>query len=100
MLLFKSFKSDIIQEAVKLTPAQLDKPNSITGEDRLDILKRLIQDNKPLELVKGGTFLVTEIDDALAQIEIFKKLKNVEKKEKQIISKSGTNNNFFIVIKF
>ena len=74
MLLFKSFKSDIIQEAVKLTPAQLDKPNSITGEDRLDILKRLIQDNKPLELVKGGTFLVTEIDDALAQIEIFKKL--------------------------
>jgi|ETNmetMinimDraft_35_1059890.scaffolds.fasta_scaffold06609_4 hypothetical protein len=75
MLLFKSFKSDIIQEAVKLAPAQLDKPNSITGEDRLDILKRLIQDNKPLELVKGGTFLVTEIDDALAQIEIFKKLK-------------------------
>ena len=74
MLAFKKFKSDSIQEAVKLTPGELKKPNSITGEDRLDILVRLIKDNKPLELAKGGTFTVTEIDDALSQIEIFKKL--------------------------
>ena len=74
MLAFKKFKSDSIQEAVKMTPAELKKPNSITGEDRLDILTRLIRDNKPLELAKGGTFTVTEIDDALSQIEIFKKL--------------------------
>ena len=72
MLAFKNFKSDSIQEAVKLTPGELQKPNSVTGEDRLDILVRLIKDNKPLELAKGGTFTVTEIDDALSQIEIFK----------------------------
>lgn len=74
MLAFKNFKSDSIQEAVKLTPGELKKPNSTTGEDRLDILVRLIKDSKPLELAKGGTFTVTEIDDALSQIEIFKKL--------------------------
>lgn len=74
MLAFKNFKSDSIQEAVKLTPGELKKPNSITGEDRLDILVRLIKNNKPLELAKGGTFTVTEIDDALSQIEIFKKI--------------------------
>lgn len=74
MLAFKNFKSDSIQEAVKLTPGELQKPNSVTGEDRLDILVRLIKDNKPLELAKGGTFTVTEIDDALSQIEIFKKI--------------------------
>ena len=72
---FKSFKLEPIQEAVKLTPGQLDKPNSSTGEDRIDILARLIQDNQPLELASGGTFTVTEIEDALKQIEIFKKLK-------------------------
>jgi len=74
MLSFKTFNPSAIQEAVKLTPAELNKPNSITGEDRLDILVRLIRNNDPLELAKGGTFTVTEIDDALSQIEIFKKL--------------------------
>ena len=74
MLAFKNFNLGSIKEAVKLTPGELKKPNSITGEDRLDILVRLIRDNKPLELAKGGTFIVTDIDDALAQIEIFKKL--------------------------
>ena len=69
---FKQFGS--IQEAVKLTPAELQKPNANTGEDRIDILLRLIRDGKPLELAKGGTFTVTNIEDALAQIEIFKKL--------------------------
>ena len=72
MKTFLSF--DTIKEAVKLTPAELNKPNSVTGEDRLDILTRLIRDKKPLELAKGGTFTVTEIDDALSQIQIFKKL--------------------------
>ena len=74
MLAFKNFNLGSIKEAVKLTPGELKKPNSITGEDRLDILVRLIRDNKPLELAKGGTFLVTDIDDAISQIEIFKKL--------------------------
>jgi len=73
MIKFSNFES--IQEAVKLTPAELQKPNTSTGEDRIDILTRLIRDKKPLELAKGGTFTVTNIEDALAQIEIFKKLK-------------------------
>lgn len=72
MLNFSNFKP--LQEAVKLTPAELQKPNTVTGEARLDILARLIRDKKPLELAAGGTFTVTDIDDALAQIEIFKKL--------------------------
>ena len=74
MLSFKKYKLGSVLEAVKLIPSELKKPNSVTGEDRLDTLKRLIQDNKALELAKGGTFTVTEIDDALSQIEIFKKL--------------------------
>lgn len=72
MIKLKTFKT--IQEATKLTPAELNKNNSNTGEARLDILARLIKGSQPLELAKGGTFVVTDIDDALAQIEIFKKL--------------------------
>ena len=64
-----------LQEAVKLTPSELGKPNSVTGEDRLDILTRLIKDGKPLELAKGGVFKVTDIENALTSIAIFKKLK-------------------------
>ena len=33
---FKNFKP--LQEAVKLTPAELDKPNSTTGEARICLL--------------------------------------------------------------
>ena len=73
----KSFLSqETILEAapIGLIPSQLKKPNASTGEDRIDILSRLVRDGKPLELAKGGTFTVTEIEDALSQIEIFKKL--------------------------
>jgi len=71
----KSFLSfEPLNEASKLQPSQLKKPNAATGEARIDILARLIRDGKPLELAKGGTFTVTEVEDALAQIEIFKKL--------------------------
>ena len=72
MIKLKRFNT--LQEATKLTPAELNKNNSKTGEARLDILARLIKASQPLELAKGGTFVVTDIDDALAQIEIFKKL--------------------------
>jgi len=72
---FLSYRPEIaLREMVKLTPGELQKPNSVTGEDRLDILTRLIRDGKPLELAKGGTFKVTDIDSALTAIEIFKKL--------------------------
>jgi len=64
-----------LQEAVKLTPSELLKPNANTGIDRIDILARLIKDGKPLELAKGGVFKVTDIENAITSIEIFKKLK-------------------------
>ena len=60
---FKNFKN--ITEAVKLTPAQLEKMNSSTKEPRIDILIRLIQNKEPLELAKGGTITVGEIESAL-----------------------------------
>lgn len=64
-----------LKEGARLTPGELQKPNSKTGEDRLDILARLIKAGTPLELNKGKPFKVTEVDAALDQIEIFKKLK-------------------------
>ena len=72
----KSFLSTLekIREGVRLSPAQMKKPNGNTGEQRIDILARLIRDGKPLELSSGGLFKVTEIEDALKQCEIFKKL--------------------------
>ena len=72
---YMRFKSFTITEAVKLTPEQLAKNNSKTGEARIDILMRLIQDKVPLELAKGGTFLVGDdhIDDAIAHCQNFKK---------------------------
>jgi len=72
---FRKFQNKYLTEKlVKLTPGQLKGENSATDEDRIDILTRLIKDKTPLELAKGGTFTVTDIDDALKQIEIFKKL--------------------------
>ena len=69
-----SFKSYIF-EAVALTPAELEKKNSKTGEFRIDILMRLIKNKEPLELAKGGTFTVgsKHIEDALAHCKNFKK---------------------------
>jgi len=73
--MFMRFKTFTIQEAVKLTKQQLEKNNSKTGEARIDILMRLIQDKVPLELAKGGTFKVGDeyIDDAIAHCQNFKK---------------------------
>ena len=71
MLSFKNY----IFEAVALTPAELEKKNSKTGEFRIDILMRLIKTKQPLELAKGGTFTVgnEHIEDALSHCENFKK---------------------------
>lgn len=69
MLRFNNFnKVGLTEELVKLTPAQLIKPNGKTGEARIDILKRLIQSGEPLELAKGGTFVVVDKESALDQI--------------------------------
>ena len=70
---FKSFISKNITEAVALTPAQLDANNSKTGQARIDILKQLVVQQKPLELAKGGNITVSNIDDTLVHIANFKK---------------------------
>jgi len=69
-------EKDIITEAVALTPAQLDANNSKTGQPRIDILKQLIVQKKPLELAKGGSIIVTDIETALIHIANFKKNPN------------------------
>ena len=68
---FSTFQN--LHELVALTPSKLDAMNGATKEDRIDILMRLIRDNKPLELAKGGTFTVTNIEPALANCLKFKK---------------------------
>jgi hypothetical protein len=70
---FKNFQN-LTEQLVKLRPGALKGENSNTDELRIDILARLIKDKTPLELAAGGYFTVTDIDDALKQIEIFKKL--------------------------
>lgn len=74
---FKSFKP--INEAVKMTPAELNKNNSITQEPRIDILIRLIQQGKPIELAKGGSVTIEKTDELLKLLIDFKK-SNSDKK--------------------
>ena len=64
-----SFLSHQINEAVALSPAQLDKPNSSTGESRADILIRLVKGGKPIELAKGGTVTIENTPELISQIE-------------------------------
>jgi hypothetical protein len=68
---FKDFK--LITEAVALTPTNLDANNSKTGRPRIDILRDLIVQKKPLELAKGGFIIVTDIETSLIHIANFKK---------------------------
>jgi hypothetical protein len=69
MLSFKSF----LVESTELTPNELVKPNSKTGETRLQILAREIQNQSPLKLAKGGDVVVIDIDAALSAISNFNK---------------------------
>ena len=71
MLAFKSF--NITEKLSPMYNPEWEKPNGSTGEARIDILKRLIQDNKPIELAKGGSFKVTDIDNALSTIDAYVK---------------------------
>ena len=67
-----SFKTHL-KEVVGLSAKELDKDNSVTGEPRLAIMKKLIKGKKPIELKKGGSVVVTDIEDALKQLDIFAK---------------------------
>lgn len=62
-----------LTEAVKMTPKELLKPNSATGESRIEILRREIQAGNPLELATGGSFVVTNIPRAMQALDQFKK---------------------------
>jgi len=89
MIKFSSFQP--INEGAKLTPSELDKPNSKTNTPRINILADLIKNNKPLELAKGGTFIVTDIEHALSGIETYKKDNSTRKKP---IPLKGDNDSF------
>lgn len=67
MIKFSEFGN--LKEAVKLTPAELEKPNSSTGEKRADILIRLIKQGSPIELAKGGTVKVEYTPELIQSIE-------------------------------
>ena len=85
MLNLKSFKI-FFTEGTNLGSGELAKPNSKTGEARTDILRKLINDKKPLELVKGGSIIVGDIEGALAAIDQYEK-------DGSIFAVLDTNNN-------
>lgn len=68
-----SFKDGFteIKEGVALDKNELQKPNSNTGEPRIAILRKLIKNRDPLQLKKGGTAIVTDIEDALQKLNAF-----------------------------
>lgn len=72
MLRLKPF-SIFLDEGTNLGSGELGKPNSKTGEARTDILRKLIQAKKPLELVKGGSVVVGDIDGAMKAIDQYEK---------------------------
>lgn len=50
---------------VKLTPSELAKPNSKTGQPRTEILKDLVKRKQPLQLHNGSFVVVVDIDAAI-----------------------------------
>lgn len=76
MLKLLSF-AKYLEEGTNLGSGELGKPNSKTGEARTDILRKLIQAKKPLELVKGGTIVVGDIDGAMKAIDQYEKDGNI-----------------------
>ena len=72
----KSFKSHIatpITEAlVRLTPSELNKDNSKTGEPRVDILIRLIQNGDKVELSKGAPIVIQNTPELIAELEAWR----------------------------
>ena len=63
---------ELFDKLTPLTPKELLKPNMITGESRLNILIKEIENNIPLELASGGVFAVTDIKTTLDNIEKFR----------------------------
>ena len=70
ILLLESLFEKVLGEGVKLnetplTPKELKKSNSKTGEARIDILVKKIQNGEELELENGGTFKVDNKEEAI-----------------------------------
>jgi hypothetical protein len=68
-----TFKIFLKERAVKMDPAQWLKPNGQTGEARTSILRNIIANKEPLELVNGAKVVVTDAETTLknlAQFEI------------------------------
>jgi len=70
VLLLETLISEVIGEKFSLeetplTPKELQKTNSKTGESRIDILIGKIQKGEELELDAGGTFTVDNKDEAI-----------------------------------
>ena len=57
----------------KLTPAVLNKKNSNTGEQRIDILERAIKEGTVLALVDGSEVTLDKSEENLAGCEQFRK---------------------------
>mgnify|MGYP007020163578 CR=1 FL=1 len=74
MINLKSFAT-FLNEATNLTPGELKKsatggPNS--GMSRLDILASIVKKRDPLELMKGGTVVVSKTNEVSAAIDQFR----------------------------
>ena len=89
MLKFSNFKG--LQEAVRMTPAELDKVNSITKEPRIDILIRLIQKGDPVELAKGGNITIEKTPELIQQLQDFKASKQDKKMAIPFMTTDGKN---------
>jgi hypothetical protein len=68
-----------------LTPSELVKVNAKTGVPRIDILRDKIINDEVLELDKGGTFIVANKQEVLAQLKDW----TPEKKAITLIDKEG-----------
>jgi hypothetical protein len=70
VLLLETLLSEVLDEKFSLketalTPKELQKTNSKTGEPRIDILIKKIQNGEELELEDGGTFIVNNKDEVI-----------------------------------
>ena len=64
--------TNILINEVKMNDVELLKPNSTTGEERIDILLKRIEDGETIELDKGGVMTVDK-DASKAFVDVLKK---------------------------
>ena len=69
----KFLNHTIVEKLVPMGNPEWEKPNSNTKVPRIDILKKLIKDGKPIELAKGGSFVVSDPEEAIKVIDAYVK---------------------------